>query len=570
MRRVLIALLCILLLTGSVFAADSEIGSLKTDAVVAHDGSCRVTVTVEIDFSGAPQTLLLPLGRDASEITLAGYSYRTREYNGVTCLLVENQAGFSGRQSFQFAYSLPCGVTEGGGDQLFTLRLIPYGWEYPIKSYEMTASFPFEVTAQPAWTSGYYNDVIDNYLNIQVSGSTVTARSNTPMRDRETLTMTLKFADSPFDLRHQPGKTVAVDRILFFCLLLAALAYWFFTLRCPLPRSARQTTADMEVSAGELPCRLFGEAPDLAACVAHWGNLGYLTIHRNARGRVTLHKQMEMGNERKPAERKLFYAVFRHGAVCDGAELSARIGSAGGALQCTWLRRMFAKNSGSPQVLRILALLAGLCEGLLVFDALLPATGIRWLLLPLLALLSAAACLPVQQAPSAVFHRRRARWVLAGLCAAAALMIVGFAADCGGMAFLNLLFQLLSGIAVIFGGKRSAEGQETVRAVLGLRSYLRSAPPEELQTLCHQDGQYFYRMLPYADVLGVGRSFAKRLGCWKPDACPWLTAAGEAPADAAEFCLLYMEVLSVIRGESFRRFTDYDRHVAHASKSEES
>lgn len=572
MRRICIVLLCVFLLTVSVFAADSEIASLKTDVIVAQDGSCRVTVVAEIDFSGAPQTLLLPLGVDATDISLAGYSYRTREYNGVTCLLLSNDVGFSGSQSFTFSYALPCSVTEQIGSQLFTIRLIPHGWEYAIEQYEVTMTFPSEITAQPSWTSGYYNDIIDNYLNIQVDGSTVTAQSNTPMRDRETLTMELKFADSPFDLRNLPGKTVPVARIAFYILILLALGYWFFTLRSPLPHSVRQTTADMETGAGELPCLMFGEAPDTAACLAHWANLGYLTIVRNARGRVILHKQMEMGNERKLAERKLFYAVFRKSDTCDGAELPTRLGTAGGALQLNWLRRMFAKNSGSPQILRLIALVAGFCAGWIIFDALLPAAGIRWFFLPLLALLFAAVCLPIQQAPSAFYHRRRAGWLIGAPVACAAWIAVGAAAGWGGTALTNVLLQLLSGAAVIFGGKRSREGQERVRQLLGLRTYLRTAPPEELQAACHRDPQYFYRMLPYADVLGVGRAFARRLGCWKPDSCPWLDAEGESPSDATEFCLLYMEVLSVIRGESFRRFTDYDRraHAASHSGSEES
>lgn len=567
MRRIFILLLCIFLLTTGVFAADSEIAALKTDAIVAQDGTCRITVTAEISFSGATQTLLLPLGEDATDVSLAGYSYRTRAYNGVTCLIVTSDAGFSGKQSFTFSYALPCAVTEQLGSQLFTLHLIPYGWEYAIKQYEVTVAFPSEVTAQPTWTSGYYNDIIDNYLDIQVDGNTVTAQSNTPMRDRETLTMALKFADSPFDLRNLPGKTVPVVRIAFYILLLLALGYWFFLLRNPLPHSVRQTTADMEAGAGELPCQLFGEAPDTAACLAHWANLGYLTVSRNSRGRVILHKQMEMGNERKLAERKLFYAVFRKGDTCDGAELPTRLGTAGGALQLIWLRRMFAKNSGSPQVLRIVALFAGLCAGWVVFDALLPAVGIRWFLLPLLAVLFAAVCLPIQQAPAALYHRRRAGWLIAALFACAAWIAVGAAAGWGGTALINVLLQLLCGAAVIFGGKRSREGQEQVRRLLGLRSYLRSAPPEELQAACHRDPQYFYRMLPYADVLGVGRAFAKRLGCWKPDACPWLDAEGESPSDATEFCLLYMEIMAVIRGESFRRFTDYDRRVRAAART---
>ena len=42
---------CVLLLTGTVFAADAEISSLTTDVTVNDDGSAQVTVTAETVFS---------------------------------------------------------------------------------------------------------------------------------------------------------------------------------------------------------------------------------------------------------------------------------------------------------------------------------------------------------------------------------------------------------------------------------------------------------------------------------------------------------------------------------------
>lgn len=92
-------------------------------------------------------------------------------------------------------------------------------------------------------------------------------------------------------------------------LLAAAVAFWFLRLRSGLILPRAQQTIGMESTAGEIPCQLLGEAPDAAGMIVHWGNLGYLTV-RMSRGRVILYKRMEMGNERKPSERRSLPRCF--------------------------------------------------------------------------------------------------------------------------------------------------------------------------------------------------------------------------------------------------------------------
>ncbi|MBQ8801212.1 MAG: hypothetical protein IJZ52_02860, partial [Clostridium sp.] len=78
MRRILMALLCLLLLCGSVCAAGTEIGELNTEVTVNEQGACLVTMTVKVEFSDAPQTFVIPLGSNARDVKLVGWSYRTR------------------------------------------------------------------------------------------------------------------------------------------------------------------------------------------------------------------------------------------------------------------------------------------------------------------------------------------------------------------------------------------------------------------------------------------------------------------------------------------------------------
>ena len=543
------ALLCLLLLCGSVCAAGTEIGELNTEVTVNEQGACFVTMTVKVEFSDSPQTFIIPLGSNARDVELAGWSYRTRRLDGVTCLILRSEAGFAGEQTFVCSYRLPYAVSDSGSGQTFTLKLPEYGWAYGVSSYRLTLTFPGEVTSAGHWTSGYFNDIFDNYLDIQVEGKTLTAQSNTPMRDAETVTLSLSFPEGTFDLRNQPGKTIAFDRICFYILLVLAVAYWLLRLRNPLSLPKAERTTNMEASAGEAPCQLFAELPDVATLLVHWGNLGYLTIYRSGNGRILLYKQMEMGNERKPSERKLFYDIFRGGSTCDAQSIRFRsvARSSGRAIRSAWNKRLFHRGSGNPLLLRLLGLLAGLMVGLIVFDKLLPANGGRWFFLPLLALLSVGLCALLQRGLLQLLHRRPlAPMAVAGGALLTLLLLGGFA-DCGGIMFLNLLLQSFCALGTLFGGRRSPAGRERLNHLLGLRKFLRRADRTELQEMTRYDNQYFYRMLPYADAMGVGRAFASGFGDWRPEPCAWLTDARRQPGTAREFQALYDEILTSIR-----------------------
>ena len=320
LRRFFLAVFCALALSLSALAADAALPSLEAAVNVREDGVCEVTMTAEVDFSATQDSLLIPLGTDARDITLAGWSYETVLQDGVTCLKLSNPAGFSGKQQFTCSYTLPCRAAEAADGQQFRLSLPETGWDYAIDSYSLTMTFPAEVTNAPEWTSGYYGDVVDNYLDIRTQENTVTAKSTAAMRDHETLTVSVQFPADTFNLRDQPGKTAGFDRIAFLVLLAAAVAFWFLRLRSGLILPRAQQTIGMESTAGEIPCQLLGEAPDAAGMIVHWGNLGYLTV-RMSRGRVILYKRMEMGNERKPSERRFFAALFRAGASCEAGGL---------------------------------------------------------------------------------------------------------------------------------------------------------------------------------------------------------------------------------------------------------
>lgn len=552
LRKLLLILLCAVLLLGNVFAASDTITNMDAKISVDSNGVCNVTVLVDVRFSENPTTFLFPLGTDARNIMASGASYRNKTIDGMKYIVFENPSGFSGTQSFQCSYTLPCTMWESSSGQHFTAKLPEQGWEYPINRYNLTITFPTEVTAFPSWHSAYYGDVIDNYLKIQVNDQTVTAKSNIVFRDHETLTMELDFAPGTFTLKHLAEKTVGVDRLLFLLLYAVCLGYWLVALRKPRTRRLKHTTAQFQASAGELPCQLFGEKADPGALIAHWGNLGYILLRRTKSGRFRLEKQMEMETERSAAERRVFKSIFRSTSMIEvpGARFMAAVNAEAPVLRAHWGNRMFQKKDGSPKLFLYLCLGAGFFFSLMLFDTLLASSAGRWFWIIILTLLTLPLYWVLQNVIPCWY--RPSRWLCfgAGIGITVILFLLASAADCGGYLFFLLLLQVSAGYCTRFGGQRTIPGQEVVAEVLSFRRFIAHSNRESAKQVVRRDSQYYYHTLPYAEILGVGNRFLKYFAPATTDACPWFVDERDAVRTPQDFYQLYIEFLRRIRGEN--------------------
>lgn len=535
-------------LCGAAFAADASVDSLRYTLEVEADGSCEVTLIAVVDFSEAPEVLRIPLGAGASDVRCSGWKFRTETVSGVTCLRITDSDAFVGRQTFRVQYRVEGCVTQKDERQVFSLSLPGVGWAYPVESYEVTANFPAEVTHLPTWTSGYHGEAIDNDLTVTRNGATLTVRCNAVLRDSETMHLSLAFDDGSFDLSQAAGSAAKPLLWIFWLLLIFCPIYWALRLKNPFFVPKRTSAVSMEATAGETPCRLFGDAPDLAATLIHWANLGYLTFRIEKSGRVRILPQMDMGNERKASERRLFHELFGKNATraIDASALAVRRSAR--FLRAAWMHRIFSAKSGNPRILRLMGVLAGASVCFYAADSRISsAAGARFLLVLLLTAALTALCALVQFACACALRRGRTKEKLFGLCAAAVLLLLASRAQCAALMFLNLLLQAFCGLAAMFGGRRSAEGLDALRGLLGLRSFLLFGSKREAQELFARDAQAFYRLLPFAEQLGAGAVFALRMGELRVGVCPWISAQQRVPTTAREFYRFYTRLLRTLR-----------------------
>ena len=547
MRRFFLLLGCLLLLTTAVFAAEGTITDMKTDCLVDGSGRCQITQTVTLEVTGIENELQFPLPENAKKASLAGFDTSRSTHDGYTALTLKNSAGFSGSRTFTLIYTLSGSITEENGVQTIELPLLCPHWEYPITHYAFTVTMPKSFSSAPSFVSGYVGEAVEDYMDVRVRDAVVDGYFLSALKDHESLTLLLDVESGYFSGSHAVWSSDWTSVALVVLLSLAALVYWFMKLRSPrLRKGARSLPPDAALPI-DLPYLIGQGRPDFNMLVCHWGALGYLEIHMDLKGNVTLYRRVQMGNERRRLERRLFDSLFSRGDACDGASLVYKR-TAAAAISATprfWNRRLYEKSSGNPLIMRLLSCLVSAIVLLETMSVLLPAMPLRWLLMLLSFVLGGVLGALVQYGPKAWFLGKKLHLALSAAVVVLLLILSG-AASIFSQMLLALALAILTGALTLHGGKRSAQGNQIVSQALGFRRFLTRVSRTHLQGMLQRDGQYFYTLLPYAESLGLGRLLAEKLGDTELESCDWFYEERETPTRAVGFCEHLHEALVML------------------------
>lgn len=189
----------------------------------------------------------------------------------------------------------------------------------------------------------------------------------------------------------------------------------------------------------------------------------------------------------------------------------------------------------------------GLWAGVAAGDLGAPGTSWRIALVILWGLSWAAAAWLLQDGFRSFLSWERRPGLLA-LASCVFLLATGLLAGCLGLALACCLVQCLLGLLVLFGGRRSEEGRQTLAALLGLRRYLCTVDRKQLHRILRQNPGYYYDMAPYALALGIDRQFARRFDRMRLPACPWLVTDFPLGNSARGWYPLLRQVTRALRG----------------------
>lgn len=556
MRKILCFMAAVLLIFGlSATAFAAEAPSATATATVNADGSCHVALAVTLRLDGSQDKIYFPLPTGATGIRVNGRRVSaSKENEALQINLRRFVKGVSGDVSVNIQYDLHGLVTETEAGLLQLQLPLLSGFVYPISELQFAVTLPGATKALPAFASGYHKNAIEQHLTYEVEGNTIRGKSLKALKDRETLTMSLVVDDVMFPrVLVQTESTLTAWIGVITCAGLALL-YWIFALRF-MPLRKRCTEAPEGFNAGQMGCILGSGGVDLTMMVFTWAQLGYVLIQPDKRGRVLIHKRMEMGNERSDMENRTFRNLFGGRQVVDATgrrytELSAHLeGKAAG------IGELMNKRSGNPRIFRFLASGAGLFAGGGIGAVLGSGAALQWFLIILLGALGGwTGYLILGWTDSGLLHNRRAMY--RGLALATGWILLGSLAAVVPLGLAMGLGLIVFGILYGWSGRRTDFGKRTAGQLAGLKHYLRGGDKQQLKHACENDPDYFFRMAPYAIALGVGHAFAKAVGQERLEKCPYLTLGKDGQQNAAAWLDTMVEIAHVMDSRKRSRYLE--------------
>ncbi len=533
MRRILILLLCLLLLTTTVSAAGT-VNNLQTTTQVDTNGTCKVSLTMQLSLDAADPDIVFPLPRTARDVYLNGRAVRSPLRSDYRVVDLSDAVPGAGIYTVTLQYSLPDSVILDEEDQLILQFDLLSGFSYPIAAMEFTVTLPGAPEARPSFFSTYYQETADSFLELTIQGNTISASLTQPLKDREALTMSLAVSEDMFPQSVAKRWKMGTNDILMIGLFVLALFYWLLTMGSLPPRRNRKPQEPEGLTAGELGCCLTGQGVDFTMLVLSWAQLGYLQLQLQENGRVLLHKRMDMGNERSEFEVRHFKTLFGKRTTVDATGFHyARLCQKAAGTNPN-LRDYYQRRSGNPRILGILCLAIGLLAGISLALAFANDTIWQVVLSILLAPLTTAAAWVIQKGAKAL-HLRRRQLLWLGLAASALWLLLGLWAGEFLVALLVIAAQWLCGLAAAYGGRRSEIGRQYMADILGLRYYLCRVSTQELQRILQQNPDYYYALAPYAMALGVDRAFARQFGSQRLPQCTYMTTGKDGQTTAKEW-----------------------------------
>ena len=546
MRRIFALILCIFLLTSTVYATNAVSGITSTGTVTSS-GTCQITLTVNLRLDSPDSSLVFPLGTDVSGVTLNGGAAGLTKENGITCVKLNHLKDQTGVFPITITYTVNNIVTtdEETGIQTVSIPLL-YGFEYPVELMKFSVSMPDVFDAAPVFFSGYHEQDIERSISYSISGATISGSVDMALKDRETLYLTLQAPEGMFPTAQTAGGSLLFDSWAMGICAGLAILYWFATMARVPSWPVYRSTAPDGICAGMVGSYLTRKPADLTLMVVHWAQLGYLIMHLDDNGRVILHRKMNMGNERSAFERRCFKNLFgkkqmmdatgyRYARLHEATARASRRFSAG-----------YRKGSGNPLLLRILSTGVGLFAGIAIGDLVStsPAWRIIWMLL--MSMLTTAASWQIQKGMFALRQPDKGDLFYSAVFAVAVLgtgiVIKGSLV----YALIVIGWSALAGIMGAWGGKRTENGVRIHSDLAGLRRYMKKVTRPELNRILRSNPNYYYELIPFAYAMGVEGKFSKQFDSLRIPACTWLVTGMAPPRTPSEWIPLLREAVQAM------------------------
>ncbi len=561
MKRLKKALLPALLL--ALLCAETALGytttSYTVDVEVGVDNSFLFTETIRVNYDQPQHGIYryIPLGSiegqrrpHIDQEWVDGWPYEVYEENSNKVFQIgDADRTVTGPQEFTFGYRIRNVDDKDTTQDLLYVDVLPTNWETPIGRVKITVHLPKDVDADAleVYAGSYGSETLDGDAAWDYDETTRTIEiTGRRMAQGEGITILCDLPEGYWE--GQMNYDWTETALLTIAPVLAALMLilWFLCGR----DSHIVPTVEFYPPKGMTPAEVgyvldgIADKKDLISLILYFAEQGYLTIEQQDQKKFILHKQCEIPQTEKKYARTLFDGLFTKSGDAALDDLDEDFGESYLAAS-EQLTKLYSgkKNTQISLLSTVLQLFgfifcvflmtaavifAGLYNGNFVPGVAVGILGSLGSLCSLLALLYfQRKALSLSRAKSV--SRRTAMWVINLLCTAVCGVAYSVEFDnvTVGIVFFGSL--LIAEFCTVMMEKRTKKSAELLGKILGLRQFIGTAELDRLNRLVEENPTYYYRVLPYAYVMGLTDKWAKnfeRIKIVQPD---WYAACDRDP-----------------------------------------
>ncbi|QRN84637.1 DUF2207 domain-containing protein [Clostridia bacterium] len=520
-----------------------DIANYDVTVQVNSDYSYDVVEKLAVDFSEPRHGIYREIPLDFADrpvriknISVEGGDTDISSENGSKIIRIGNSEDFvDGRQDYEIRYTLILGADTDAEADLFYLNIIGTEWDVPIHKASFTVNMPAPYDfSNLTITSGYLGSEETSNVQFQQTDQGFTGKTLSSLEPGQGLTAYLVLPEGYFADVKGPA-TWPKLAILLMGALLTVLAYRIWDLKgrdseVIITPEFYPPDNMTPAEAGYIIDRAV-QPTDVTSLILYWAEKGYLEMEEDGKNHFRLFKMKELPQKGvQHYEHYFFNALFNKGS---GNQVSTKdlkgdfyeeMATAQGMIKSSFTdnaeRRITNRSSDGYRFLLVVFSLLPLW-GMVAYSIYLLNAGYISISSALLSgLPTLAPIIGIALLSNGFINRKiNPRSKTAGL------MIGGFVFLGGSIVaylvltqmaniFLYGLLALLFTLGIGFLGqateKRTPYGTRILGLVLGYKQFLKTAEKDRIERLLEENPNYFYDTLPYAQVLGVTKKWAKK------------------------------------------------------------
>jgi uncharacterized membrane protein YgcG len=520
-----------------------DIGEYDVQVQVNSDYTYDIVESLSVDFSEPRHGIYreIPLNfadrpvRISNIVVVGGDADLSTEGSYKVIRIGDADAFVDGRVEYTISYTLIMGQDKDSDKDLFYLNLIGTEWDAPINKATFSVNMP-ENYDQNALNiaSGYLGSEETDNVRFTQTNQGFKGEIISPLSPNQGVSAFISLPEGYFADVKGPVDWPQYAMVLLGALL-TLLAYRIWSLK------GRDTEVIVTpefyppdnmtpAEAGYIIDKAV-QPTDVTSLILYWAEKGYLELEEDGKNHFRLFKMKDLPLEGvKPYERYFFNALF---GKSFGNEVSTKDLKGDFYEEMATAQAMVRASFTDDKDRRLNNRVADKFRALLVFLSLLPLWGMvgysfyrlnaGYISLPAALLSGLPTLLPgigIALLANAYINRKvnpRSKTfglmfggvMLLGGAVLAYLLLVTLANTIF-FGLLALLFTFIIGFLAQATEQRTPYGTRILGLLLGYKQFLNTAEKDRIERLLEENPNYYYDTLPYAQVLGVTKKWAKK------------------------------------------------------------